>query len=171
MSSRNATSGKEQYPPKTGEPFYGGHEQIWIDGTETDGPLVVELGFHPVLPPSYAIRSKDLGVVNTGKPIKPPPDYPDDPKARYTFTEGETMLINAEMFDHRTGTGLIADAWMEDPVYKIGTGSTLNSCYELLERIIRRMILHVDPVTKELRCIFHRLEKSESYVFRSLFEP
>ena len=39
---------------------------------------------------------------------------------------------------------------MEDPVYRIGTGSEPNSCYDLLERVLRHMNLHVDPQTKKL---------------------
>ncbi|KAI4112784.1 MAG: hypothetical protein LQ345_006115 [Seirophora villosa] len=139
---------------RTGEPVYGGHAQLLIDGTETEGPLMIELGFSPVRqPPSpsmqvrYVVRSKDLGVANTGKPIRP---YPMEKVIRYTIVEGETSLTNAELFDHKAGRGLVADAWMENPVYEMGTGSRPNTCYDLLERILRRMNLDIDPLTKEL---------------------
>ncbi|KAL8953343.1 MAG: hypothetical protein Q9222_000805 [Ikaeria aurantiellina] len=133
------------------EPVYGGHAQIWVDGTDTDGPLIIELGISPMAQPSheqkYAVRSKDLGVANTGKAIRP---YPYPGSLRFTLMEGMTTLTNAVMFDHQTGKGLIADAWMEDPVYRIGTGSRPNTCYDLLVLVLERMELEVDPVTKRL---------------------
>ncbi|KAL8870766.1 MAG: hypothetical protein Q9174_003263 [Haloplaca sp. 1 TL-2023] len=135
----------------TGELLHGGHASIWVDGTETDGPLILDLDFTPAPLPSKfgvtAIRAKDLGVAETGKPILPPPIGPDD--REYTIFQGATSLTNREIFDHQAGTGLVADAWMEDPVYRVGTGSPPNSCYEFVERTLASMKLDLDPVTKE----------------------
>ncbi|KAL8676353.1 MAG: hypothetical protein Q9186_007128 [Xanthomendoza sp. 1 TL-2023] len=135
----------------TGRPVYGGHSEIWIEGTQTDGPLVIELGFSglPRRPGTsqYAVNSKDLGIANTGKPFTPPKRHH---VIDYTVLEGETFLTNAEMFDHAAGTGLIADAWNEDPLYRMGTGSTPNTCYDLSERILRHMKLDLDPLTRKL---------------------
>ena len=76
---------------QSGEPIYGGHAQLWIDGTETDGPLLVELGFNPKPPPAYAIRLKDLGVANTGKPFTPPLLRPGPYQMiQFINSEGET---------------------------------------------------------------------------------
>ncbi|KAL8965170.1 MAG: hypothetical protein Q9183_003992 [Haloplaca sp. 2 TL-2023] len=142
----------------SGKPIHGGHAAIWIDGTQTDGPLILELDFTPAPLPSKfgitAIRAKDLGVANTGKPITPP-KWPDT--LQYIETQGETSLMNKNMFDHQAGTGLVADAWMEDPVYRVGTGSPPNSCYEFVERTLARMSLDLDPVTKE------RIKNSTEY--------
>ncbi|KAL9012413.1 MAG: hypothetical protein Q9173_002819 [Seirophora scorigena] len=145
---------KKAISQRTGEPVYGGHAQLLIDGTESEGPLIIELGLSPVPQPPgpsmqvrYVVRSKDLGVANTGKPIRP---YPREKVIRYTIIEGETPLTNAEMFDHKAGRGLVADAWMENPVYEMGTGSRPNTCYDLIERILERMNLNLDPLTKEL---------------------
>ncbi|KAL8805602.1 MAG: hypothetical protein Q9182_001867 [Xanthomendoza sp. 2 TL-2023] len=136
---------------RSGRPIYGGHSQIWIEGTETDGPLIIELGSAVLLRPSgtfrLLVRSKDLGIANTGKPFRP---YISPDSIYHTVLEGQTLLTNAEMFDDAAGTGLIADAWNEDPVYRKGTGSRPNTCYDLLVRVLRRMQLHLNPLTKEL---------------------
>lgn len=136
---------------KSGKPVYGGHASILVEGTQTDGPLVIELGGTPAPLPSkhayFAIKSKDLGVANTGKPIKPT-EWPDI--LQYILPQGQTSLTNREIFDHRAGTGLIADAWMEDPVYRMGTGAAPNTCYDFVERALDRMHLVLDPETKKL---------------------
>ncbi|KAL8829084.1 MAG: hypothetical protein Q9170_006323 [Blastenia crenularia] len=139
---------------RTGRSIYGGHAQMWIDGTDSDGPVIVEVGFSPVPPPTgppktspYAIRVKDLGVANTGQPLNPHQEPQD---VQHTLTEGETSLTNAEMFGLAKGMGLIADAWMENPRYRMGTGSRPNTCYDLLERILGRIHLRLDPLTKQM---------------------
>ncbi|KAL8655661.1 MAG: hypothetical protein Q9226_002960 [Calogaya cf. arnoldii] len=136
---------------RSGKPVYGGHTQLWLDGTATDGPLIIELGNNPLpqrTPQNlYAINSKDLGVANSGKPI-PQEHYPDT--LTFLTTPGQTRFTNAEMFDHRSGTGLIADAWMENPIYSMGTGSKPNTCYDFVEKVLTRMNLDLDPVTKNL---------------------
>ncbi|KAL9601443.1 MAG: hypothetical protein Q9219_002509 [cf. Caloplaca sp. 3 TL-2023] len=128
---------------------------MWVDGTETDGPLIVELGINPIPPPPdlskflpYAVNSRDLGVAKTGEPIRPNP-YPGVLHEWIIF-QGETSLTNAQIFDHRAGTGLVADAWMMDPVYRMGTNSKPNTCYDLIEWVLARMSLRLDPVTKRL---------------------
>ncbi|KAI4185656.1 MAG: hypothetical protein L6R41_003984 [Letrouitia leprolyta] len=145
---------KKAISRKTGKPTYGGHAQLWVDGTSTDGPMIIELGYNPAPrapgsppKPQYGIRSKDLGVENTGKPITP---YPFPGMERHIVTEGQTLLKNREMFDHQAGTGLIADAWLEDPIYRMGTGSKPNTCYDLLVRVLQHMHLDLDPLTKRL---------------------
>lgn len=47
------------------------------------------------------------------------------------------------MFDHQAGTGLVADAWNEDPVYVRGTEAKPNTCYEFVERLLAKMDLEV----------------------------
>lgn len=144
--------GREVISLRTGDKIYGGHGRMWIDGTEHEGPLLIELGVSPIAGrpgtlSSYAVRVSDLGVANTGQPRRgqPKPGY-----VRYDIEVGETSLRNPEMFDHEAGTGLIADAWLEDPIYRMGTGSEPNTCYDLLERTLGRMHIALDPVTKKL---------------------
>ncbi|KAI4220945.1 MAG: hypothetical protein L6R36_007253 [Xanthoria steineri] len=136
---------------KSGKPIFGGHASISVDGTQTDGPLLLELGFTPAPLPSKhslaAIRSHDRGVAKSGEPFTPT-QYPD--MLQWVLPQGEMSLTNREIFDHRAGTGLIADAWMEDPVYRMGLGTAPNTCYEFVERTLRRMHLNLDPVTKKL---------------------
>ncbi|KAL8643691.1 MAG: hypothetical protein Q9226_008184, partial [Calogaya cf. arnoldii] len=124
---------------------------LWLDGTATDGPLIIELGITPLPQPTpqnlYAINSKDLGVANSGKPI-PQEHYPDT--LTFLTIPGQTRFTNAEMFDHRSGTGLIADVWMENPIYSMGTGSKPNTCYDFVEKVLKRMDLDLDAVTRSL---------------------
>lgn len=134
---------------------YGGHAQISIDGTDKDGPLAIELGINPVnqLPGNtlskalYAVRCIDYGIENTGTSITSTL-YPQT--LRHEATIGETSLTNAELFNPETGKGLVVDAWMKDPIYRMGLNSTPNTCYDLLVRVIRRMNLDFDPVTKTM---------------------
>lgn len=134
---------------------YGGHAQISIDGTDKDGPLAIELGINPrhgnskthLSKALYAVRCIDHGIENTGKSITPTL-YPKT--IRHEATTGETLLTNADLFDPKTGKGLVADAWMEDPVYRMGLGSTPNTCYDLLVRVLRRMNLEFDTLTKKM---------------------
>ena len=143
---------------KTGRWLLGGHGTIWIDGTATDGPLLVEIGFSPLDSKRgrglWAIRTKDLGVYNTGKPIR---TQPAAREVRHVASTGSTLLTNAELFNHATGTGLVADAWNEDPVYVIGTGSRPNTCYDFVIRVLARMDLKLDSLTEEL------FDNSEEY--------
>ncbi|KAG6994082.1 hypothetical protein G7Y79_00047g083080 [Physcia stellaris] len=135
----------------TGRKVYGGHMQLRIDGTRTDGPLIIQVGYPPVgIPrsaPFFEVIAKDLGIANTGKPIS---KEARGGAIRDIFRVGRTALPNAWLFDHQKGTGLIADAWNDDPVYAIGTGSKPNSCIELLERVLQRLQLRVDPVVERL---------------------
>lgn len=136
---------------KSGKPVLGGHASIFVEGTQTDGPLLLELGFTPAPLPSKhsvaAIRSHDRGPAKSGEPFRPT-QYPD--MLQWVLPQGQTSLTNREIFDHRAGTGLIADAWMEDPVYRMGLGTAPNTCYDFVERTLRRMHLNLDPVTKKL---------------------
>ncbi|CAL8580582.1 hypothetical protein XPA_006304 [Xanthoria parietina] len=141
----------EPSPAKVGNRSYGGHASILVEGTQTDGPLLLELGFTPAPLPSKhsvaAIRSHDRGPAKSGEPFRPT-QYPD--MLQWVLPQGQTSLTNREIFDHRAGTGLIADAWMEDPVYRMGLGTAPNTCYDFVERTLRRMHLNLDPVTKKL---------------------
>ena len=142
---------------KSGRLVFGGHSSIWIDGTATDGPLLIEIGFTPRRPApdrKWAIRSKDFGVHNTGMAF-PTPAYSRE--IRHEAETGSTSSTNADLFDPETGRGLIADAWNEDPVYVIGTGARPNSCYDLVVRVLARMDLKLDPFSEEL------FEVSEEY--------
>ncbi|KAL8671888.1 MAG: hypothetical protein Q9168_003625 [Polycauliona sp. 1 TL-2023] len=139
---------------RSGKPVYGGHTWIFIEGTRTDGPLQIELGLiHPNVQPGtkprpplfYTIRSEDLGI--NGKPLEP---NPSSHFQRWTYLQGYTSLQNAQLFDHQTGRGLVADAWMENPVYSLGPGLPPNSCYDFVERVIRDLGLRLDPTTKRL---------------------
>ncbi|KAL8940606.1 MAG: hypothetical protein Q9216_002719 [Gyalolechia sp. 2 TL-2023] len=148
---------KQAVSQRTGKPVYAGHGRLWVNGTENEGPLFVELALNPTSPqpgPSlnrkYAVVSKDLGVANTGKTWWMPSTSTSTQVNNYVITQGETVLTNPEIFDHEAGTGLLADAWLEDPVYRMGTGSTPNTCYQLVERVLGRMNLDMDPLTKEL---------------------
>lgn len=124
--------------------------QLRIDGTRTDGPLIIQVGQPPMIIPGqklfFDVIAKDLGVANSGKPISK--EAPGG-AIRDIIRVGRTALPNAWLFDHEKGTGLIADAWNDDPVYAIGTGSKPNSCIELLERVLQRLQLRVDPVVKD----------------------
>lgn len=131
----------------TGQKLYGGHMQLRVDGTSTNGPLIIELGIQNKIP-SYVVKVKDLGVANTGKPISPQP--PMRGYIRHVVRVGQTTLPNIWLFDHEEGTGLVADAWNDDPVYAIGTGSKPNSCIELLERVLQRLQLRVHSTVKVL---------------------
>ncbi|KAI4094838.1 MAG: hypothetical protein LQ339_007401 [Xanthoria mediterranea] len=136
---------------KSGKPILGGQASILVEGTQTDGPLVLELDFTPAPLPSrhsvIAIKSHDRRVAKSGEPFTPTRS-PDT--LQWVLPQGETSLTNREIFDHRAGTGLIADAWMEDPVYRMGLGTAPNTCYEFVERTLRRMHLNLDPVTRNL---------------------
>ncbi|KAI4233181.1 MAG: hypothetical protein LQ349_004562 [Xanthoria aureola] len=136
---------------KSGKPVLGGQASILVEGTQTNGPLVVELDFTPApLPLRHsiiAIKSHDRGVARSGEPFTPTRS-PDT--LQWVLPQGKTSLTNREIFDHRAGTGLIADAWMEDPVYRMGLGTAPNTCYEFVERTLHRMHLSLDPVTKKL---------------------
>ena len=123
--------------------------QLRIDGTRTNGPLIIQMSLPPIIPgykPFFVITAKDLGVANTGKPIST--EAPGG-SIRDIIRVGRIALPNAWLFDHEEGTGLIADAWNDDPVYSIGTGSRPNSCIELLERVLQRLQLRVDPVIRD----------------------
>lgn len=132
--------------PTTGETIFGGHTSIRVDGTSTDGPLIIEIAINQAAIESrgFVIRVKDIGVANTGKPIGffGPGGSAD---RRYVVQNGKISLTNAQIFDHQAGTGLVADAWNENPVYVRSTGSTPNTCYDLVDQILDKMGESLDP--------------------------
>lgn len=139
---------KKFISPRTGQPTYGGHALLEVDGNDRDGPLTIELGPGVREPRStFAIRCMDIGVAHTGRPIDP---YIGPTVERHIISNGETTLKNAQLFDHIAGTGFAADAWNEDPVYVYGTGSKPNTCFEFIERVVAKMRLQMDPRTRTL---------------------
>lgn len=140
---------REAISDRSGISVYGGHAQIWIQGTRTDRPLIVDLSLNPIVPSTlsahlpYVIVSKYLGLANTDKRIRYPP-YPHT--LYYWASQGETTLTNAAVFDHRAGT---AEAWMVDPIYRMGTSSSPNSCYDFIERVLRLVDIQLGPGTNE----------------------
>ena len=137
---------------KTGRWVLGGHSSIWIDGTATDGPLLLGIGANPFMETlvrgqRWVIQAEDLGNYNTGKRI---PTHGFLEEIRHVAELGTTSFTNAEIFDPTTGTGWLANAWYEDPVYVVGTGSRPNDCYDFVIRVLARMNLRIDSLTQRM---------------------
>ena len=97
--------------------------QLRIDGTHTSGPLIIQMSLPPIIPgykPFFVVTAKDLGVANTGKPISK-----EAPRGSHTgYYTSRTDLFNpiSGSLTTEEGTGLIADAWNDDPVYSYRDG-------------------------------------------------
>lgn len=59
---------------------------------------------------------------------------------RYIVLNGQTSLTNAEVFDHQTGNGLVAEGWKENP----GIGKAPNTWLDLVYRFLDHMNLDLD---------------------------
>jgi len=131
--------------PKTGRPIFGLHSALHVDGTDTDGPLRIEIAVNQAAIDTrgYVLRVKDLGVASTGKPIGFWSSIGNS--RRYVVQNGQTSLTNAEIFDHDSGRGLVVDAWKTNPVYAKGTGSTPNTCIDFVDQMLAHMNLDLDP--------------------------
>lgn len=126
---------------QSGKPIFGGHTSIRVGGTDADGPLLVDVAVNPGSS-GLQIRVLDTGVANTGKPI----GFWSAPNSRrYVVQTGEITFTNAEIFDHQTGKGLVADAWNDNPTYSKGAGTTPNTCYDFADRVLAHMNLDLDP--------------------------
>lgn len=127
----------------SGKPIFGGHTAIRVDGTATEGPLVIEIALNAAAVDSqgFLVRVKDLGVANTGKPIG---FWGPGNSRRYVVQNGKVSFTNAEIFDHQAGTGLVADAWNDNVVYTRGTGAAANTCFDLVDRVLNKMNLDLD---------------------------
>ena len=136
--------------PRTGKPIFGLHTALHVDGTATDGPLRIEIAVTKAATETkgYVIRVKDLGVANTGKPIGFWSSIQNS--RRYVVQNGQTTLRNADIFDHDTGRGAVTDAWKTNPLYSRGTGSSPNTCIDLVDRILAHMDLDLDQSMSKL---------------------
>ena len=149
-TSKKATSSK------TGDTVFGGHAILEIDGSSTEGPLSMELG--PLVLPigqELGLLVRDFGVANSDKPFPQPPPW--QYRQRHSIPNGVTLLTNAELFDHQSGRGLVADAWRLDPEYVVGTGFKPNDCFDFIERVLAEMRLPIDAATRAL------FENSQEY--------
>jgi len=99
----------------TGKPIFGMHTMLEIAGTDVDGPLRLQIAEHPSV--GYALVARDLGVINTGKPIG---FWGLDNARRYVAQTGQTSLTNAGIIDHQTGNGVLTKAWQEDVWHRRG---------------------------------------------------
>ena len=136
--------------PKTGKPIFDMHTALHIDGTDTDGPMRIEIAVNPTAldTQGYVIRVKDLGVANSGKPIGFWSSMQN--ARRYVVQNGQTTLTNAEIFDHDSGRGMAVDAWKVNPVYSRGTGSSPNTCIDFVDNMLAQMNLDLDPAMSKI---------------------
>ena len=121
---------------KTGKPIFGLHTSLQIGGNNVDGPLRVEVGFN-----TYAmlqLRASDLGVAQSGQPIG---FWGVTNSRRYVRTAGQTSVTNADIIDHQTGTGLLAQVWNQNPLYRRGGGLIPNTGINLVQRLLTALNL------------------------------
>ena len=132
----------------TGKHIFDLHASLHVDGTNTDGPLRIEIVVDETatFSQTYIIRVKDLGVANTGRPIGPWASI--DNAHRQVVRVGETSLTNSGIFDHDTGRGIVVDAWKKDPMYSVGGGVKSNTCLDLVRRILVELNLELGDFMK-----------------------
>ena len=123
----------------TGKPIFGLHTSLQISGTAGDGPLRVEIGFNQYS--TLQLRAFDFGVSQSGQPIG---FWGISNSRRYVRQTGQTSVTNAEIFDHQTGTGLLAQVWNQNPHYRRGTGSPPNTGIDLVQRLVAALNLTVE---------------------------
>lgn len=124
----------------TGKPIFGLHTSLQVGGTTVDGPLRVEVGFN-----EYArlqLRASDLGVAQTGQPIG---FWGVSNSRRYVRQTGQISISNNAIFNHQTGTGLLAQVWNQNAMYQRGTGSAPNTGINLVQRLLGALNLTVEP--------------------------
>ena len=145
---------------KTGKPIFGLHTSLQIGGTNVDGPLRVEVGFNTYA--TLQLRATDLGVAQSGQPIG---YWGISNSRRYVRQTGQTSLTNADIIDHQTGTGLLAQVWNQNPVYRRGGGLTPNTGIDLVQRLLGALKL---PTESSMALIYSNGEEfytdsSDSY--------
>lgn len=128
--------------PTTGKQIFQIHSALQFSGNDKDGPMRVELCVAQIrsLNRGYLIvRALDFTTVNSGQPI---PDRNNEQILRHVQDIGQTRLTNAEIAHQRYGTGLAADTWSQDPVYRTKT-SNVNSCNTYIRRLIAALGLTI----------------------------
>ena len=115
----------------SGKPIFGLHASLQIGGTTVDGPLRVEVGFN--LNAMLQLRAFDFGVAQSGQPVG---FWGVSNSRRYVRQTGQTSVTNADIIDHQTGTGLLAQAWNQNPLYRRGPGSATNTGINLIQRLL-----------------------------------
>ena len=116
---------------KTGKPIFGLHTSLQIGGTSVDRPLGVELGFNQYF--MLQLRASDFGVAQSGQPIG---FWGVSNSRRYVRQTGQTSITNAEIIDHQTGTGLLAQLWKQNSLYRRGMVSAPNTGIDLIQRLL-----------------------------------
>ena len=125
---------------KTGKPIFGLHTSLEIGGTNVDGPLRVEVGFNQYA--TLQIRASDFGVAQSDQPIG---FWGVSNSRRYVRQTGQTSVTNAEIIDHQTGTGFLAQVWNQYPLYRRGKGSAPNTGIDLIQRLVGALNLTTEP--------------------------
>ena len=126
------------------------HSYMFVTGTTQDGPLKIEVATdnqnHPY------IRVKDFTTASTGDFV------PGNPATDSRVLQGQTRLTNDQFLDSARGTGVVTDALYEDAIYRVGTTyiGRLNTCQDLLVRILRRLNIQIAPGTQRWFNLFNQ---------------
>lgn len=117
------------------------HSYLFVSGTDQDGPLKIEIATKDNIDPY--VRVKDFTPAST---INLVPGDPTDSR----ILQGQTRLTNSQFLDSVEGTGVVTDALYDDAIYRIGKKyiGRLNTCQDLLVRILRRLSIIVAAETQ-----------------------
>ena len=118
--------------PDTGEALMPSHSAIYIDGTEDDGPMKIEIAGDENA--GSMVRTLEFPASASGRKLRPR-------RGRTIAFQGQTAATNEELFDSLLGRGIVADAWAEDPEFRNGklNEGKLNVCHSLVTRILKKL--------------------------------
>ena len=117
-----------------GKTLFPMHSSLFIAGTETDGPLRIEVRRAVVVTKDLEYRGLDYGAGQSGKP---PPKYA---QAR-AIPQGTTTLTNSEILNLETGEGPVQRALATDIEYRSGPANAgnLNTCHNYNARLVNEL--------------------------------
>ncbi len=128
-----------------GRTLFPTHSALFIEGTDDDGPLRIEVR-HALVGKDLEYRVLDYGVGNKGKP---PPKYAD----MRNFLQGSTSMTNDNILNGETGDGPVKRALATDVQYRSGPDNAgkLNSCHNFNARIMNELGI---TTTEEIQGFF-----------------
>ena len=115
------------------------HSSVWYGGTDTDGPVKVEIAINTDVAPMLPDVGLHLRILNlpTSESGKEPPIQGN----REIFKIGTTTMTNDDLFDFSKMEGFLTTEFFEDANYRVGesSASDINDCNTYVRRLLAAM--------------------------------
>ena len=115
------------------------HSSVWYGGTNTDGPVKVEIGINTDVAPMLPDMGLHLRILNlpTSESGRKPPIQGN----REIFEIGTTTMTNDDLFDFSKMEGFLTSVFFDDANYRVGETFALdiNDCNTYVRRLVAGM--------------------------------